>query len=216
MVRLQQVFSRHTHRFPSATDAPELLDNLRASETQLDMGSALIFGLDGRNVQLRFVEHCARVAALVDRMADAFSLEPDERSDLCSAASLHEIGMIGVSAAMVASPAALGEGALAALRAQASVGAEILSTTQSERTCRLVKHQYSDFEEMQRLFEPGSRDILLAGILRAADVFDTMMHPRPYQADLDPALTAQILLGGRGTLFHPEAVESLLQLRSVH
>ncbi|MEX1186642.1 MAG: hypothetical protein WEA80_08625 [Gemmatimonadaceae bacterium] len=49
----------------------------------------------------------------------------------------------------------------------------------------------------------------------AADALDTMLHPRPYQADLDPALPPQILRGGRGTNFHPQAVESLLQLRGL-
>lgn len=216
MLRLQQLFSRHTPRFPLGVDAAHRLDITRASDAQLDMSSALMVGLEGRNVQLRFVEHCARVAGFVDKMADAFSLDRAERSDLCAAARLHEIGMIGVPAALVASPASLDEAALAQLRAQASLGARILSTTQTERTCRLVEHQYCDFAQLRVLFKPGSRDVLLAGILRAADVLDTMLHPRPYQADLDPALTAQVLLEGRGTLFHPRAVESLLRLEVMH
>lgn len=55
--------------------------------------------------------------------------------------------------------------------------------------------------------------MLLAGLLRAADVFDTMRHPRPYQADLDPTLRPVVLQSREGTTFHPLALESLKQLR---
>ena len=190
-------------------------EQARTGDAQLEMGTALIFGLERRNTRLRFIEHCARVAALVDRMADAFSLQKSERADLFAAAQLHEIGMISVPAELIESPEELDETSLARLRSQASVGAEILRPTHTTRTCILVEHQYTDFDEVRLRFRPGSREVLLAGILRAADALDTMLHPRPYQADLDPALTPLILRGGRGTSFHPQAVESLLQLQGL-
>jgi response regulator RpfG family c-di-GMP phosphodiesterase len=201
-------------RRPSAGDDVPLLD-LRASDVQLEMGSALVFGLEQRNARLRFIEHCARVSELVGRLSDAFSLHESERTDLDAAAQLHEIGMISVPAELIETPAPLDEASLARLRSQASVGAEILRPTHSSRTCMLVEQQYTDFDEMRLRFRPASRELLLAGILRAADALDTMLHPRPYQADLDPSLTPQILRGGRGTSFHPQAVESLLQLQGM-
>lgn len=188
---------------------------LLASDVQLEMGSALVFGLEQRNARLRFIEHCARVSELVGRLADAFSLHESERADLTAAAQLHEIGMISVPAELVETPEPLDDASLARLRSQASVGAEILRPTHSSRTCMLVEQQYTDFDEIRLRFRPGSRELLLAGILRAADVLDTMLHPRPYQADLDPTVTTQILRGGRGTNFHPQAVESLLRLEGL-
>ena len=187
----------------------------RAGDAQLEMGTALILGLEKRNTRLRFIEHCARVAALVDRMAEAFSLHESERTDLFAAAQLHEIGMISVPAELIESPEELDETSLARLRSQAGVGAEILRPTHATRTCMLVEHQYTDFDEIRLRFRAGSREVLLAGILRAADALDAMLHPRPYQADLDPALLPLILRGGRGTNFHPQAVESLLQLQGL-
>jgi response regulator RpfG family c-di-GMP phosphodiesterase len=123
--------------------------------------------------------------------------------------------MISVPAELIESPEELDETSLTRLRAQASVGAEILRPTHATRTCMLVEHQYTDFDELRLRFRAGSREVLLAGILRAADALDTMLHPRPYQADLDPALPPLILRGGRGTNFHPQAVESLLQLQGL-
>jgi response regulator RpfG family c-di-GMP phosphodiesterase len=186
-----------------------------AGNAQLEMGTALIFGLEQRNARLRFVEHCARVAQLVARMAGTFLLRDAERADLYAAAQLHEIGMIAVPTELIESPEPLDERSLARLRGQASVGAEILRTTHTTRTCMLVEHQYTDFDEIRLRFRAGSREVLLAGILRAADALDTMLHPRPYQADLDPALPPLILRSGRGTNFHPQAVESLLHIQGL-
>ena len=200
-------------RPPAANRAPA--PRSRASAVQLEMGGALVFGLEQRNTRLRFIEHCARVSDLVGRLADAFSLHESERADLYAAAQLHEIGMISVPAELIETPAQLDDASLARLRSQAAVGAEILRPTQSSRTCMLVEQQYTDFDEIRLRLRPGSRELLLAGILRAADALDTMLHPRPYQADLDPKLSPQILRGGRGTSFHPQAVESLLQLEGM-
>lgn len=214
MVKFPDFFSSPQRRDGRESDST-FRAHARAGDAQLAMGTALIFGLELRNTRLRFIEHCARVAALVDRLADAFSLQPGERADLHAAAQLHEIGMISVPAELIESPEVLDESSLARLRAQAQVGAEILRATHATRTCMLVEHQYTDFDEIRLRFRSGSREVLLAGILRAADALDTMLHPRPYQADLDPALPPQILRGGRGTNFHPQAVESLLQLQGL-
>lgn len=197
-------------RSRATNDGPVL--GLLASNVQLEMGGALLFGLERRNATLRFIEHCARVSALVGRLADAFSLHESERADLTAAAQLHEIGMISVPRELIETRAPLDDASLNRLRSQASVGAEILRPTHSSRACMLVEHQYTDFDELRLRLRPGSRELLLAGILRVADALDTMLHPRPYQADLDPTLPPQILRWGRGTSFHPQVVESLLQL----
>lgn len=196
-------------------DSASFQAQTRTGTAQLEMGTALIFGLERRNTRLRFVEHCARVAEIVDRMARTFLLSDAERADLYAAAQLHEIGMIAVPAELIESPKSLDETSLARLRAQAGVGAEILRPTRTTRTCMLVEHQYTDFDEIRLRFRAGSREVLLAGILRAADALDTMLHPRPYQADLDPALPPLILRSGRGTNFHPQAVESLLRIQGL-
>lgn len=195
-------------------DSP-LQAHIRARNAQIEMGTALTLGLQRRNMRLGFIEHCARVAGLVDRMADTFFLTDAERADLYTAAQLHEIGMISIPPELIDSPESLDETSLAQLRGQARVGAEILRPTRTTRTCMLVEHQYADFDEIRLRFRAGSREVLLAGILRAADALDTMLHPRPYQADLDPALPPLILRSGRGTNFHPQAVESLLQIEGL-
>lgn len=188
-------------------------DEAANADVQFEMASALVFGLERRNVGVHFVEHCARVTALVEAMADKLGLEESEHSDLRAAAQLHEIGMIAVPAELIESRHPLDEVSLAKVRGQALIGAEILRATQTPCTARLVEHQYTDFDAIRRRFPPDGRELLFAGILRAADVLDTMLHPRPYQADLDPGLGSKVLRAGEGTRFHPDAVRSLLDLR---
>lgn len=190
-------------------------DTHRAGDTQLEMGAALMFGLERKNKRLRFVEHCARVAALVDSMAGVLRLAEDERADLCAAAQLHEVGMIAVPTDLIEKPSHLDEATVARIRQQASIGAEIVRITLGDRVSLLVETQYADFDSLRARLSPNSIETLLAGLLRAADVFDTMRHPRPYQADLDPTLGPVVLRTGEGTTFHPLALESLKQLRVI-
>jgi HD-GYP domain-containing protein (c-di-GMP phosphodiesterase class II) len=187
----------------------------RAADTQLEMGAALMFGLQRKNTRLRFVEHCARVTALVGDMARVLRLAEDERSDLCAAAQLHELGMIAVPTDLIEKPSHLDEVTIARIRQQASIGAEIVRITLGNRVSMLVETQYADFASLRARLSPNSTETLLAGLLRAADVLDTMRHPRPYQADLDPTLGPVVLREGEGTRFHPLAVESLMQLKMI-
>lgn len=181
------------------------------SATYLAMASALTFGLEARNVRLQFVEHCTRVADLADQVARELGVQADARDLLAAAAQLHEIGMISVPAEILEAPARLAPEDRALIREHAAVGATIVRATHSERTARLIEHQYTDFTVLQQVF-PDDVDLLLAGILRAADVFDAVTHPRPYQDRLRTTHRERILIQGSGSRFHPRAVEVLLHM----
>jgi putative two-component system response regulator len=182
-------------------------------ETQLEMASALNFAIEIRNPRLRFVEHCTRVTRLVDRLATEVGLDGDDFVALRYAAQLHEVGMIAVPPELIEKPESLSDDELERVRAQAWIGAEIVRATHGERTSRLIETQYTDFQELRRQHPDGSREILLAGILRVADVFDTMTHPRPYQQNLPGGRRSQVLMDGIGTKFHPVVVDTLFQVR---
>jgi putative nucleotidyltransferase with HDIG domain len=183
------------------------------SATYLAMASALTFGLDARNARLQFVEHCTRVAHLADRVARELGVPADARDVLAAAAQLHEIGMISVPVQILEAPMRIAPEDRALIREHAAVGATIVRATHSERTARLVEHQYTDFARLQQVFS-DPEDLLLAGILRAADVFDAVTHPRPYQERLRPTHRERILVQGSGSRFHPRAVEVLLHMEA--
>jgi hypothetical protein len=181
-------------------------------DAQLEMCAALMFALERRNNRLHFVEHCARVRQLVEAMADIVGLADEERADLIAAAQLHEIGMIGVPLRLVETPSRLDDFSIARIRQQATIGAEIVSATCAPRVSVLIEHQYANFGTVRARFGAESKESLLVGLLRAADVADAMLHARPYQASLDASVATDVLLRGAGTRFHPLAVASLLRL----
>ncbi|HEX2077392.1 MAG TPA: HD domain-containing phosphohydrolase [Longimicrobium sp.] len=184
-----------------------------AHATHLAMASALTFGLAARDARLGFVEHCARVAELAGRVAAELDVPAGDRDLLDAAARLHEIGILSVPAGILESPRRLVPEDRALIREHASIGAEIVRATHPERTARLIEHQYTDFAQLRQVFA-DDLDLLLAGILRAADVFDAVTHPRPYQDRLRDTHRERIFVQGSGIRFHPQAVEVLLHVEA--
>lgn len=177
-----------------------------AGEAELLMEYALTYALELRSERLGFGEHCARVAGLCEKLAVELDIPEAARSDLVAAARLHEIGMIAVPESLARADAPLSREQSERLRAQAWIGAEIARTTQTARTAWLIERQYADFAALRDEAAPGSSDLLLAGILRAADVYDTFGDtPAPRSVD-----GTRILRKGAGTTFHPRVVELLL------
>lgn len=179
------------------------------AEAKLQMTTAFMFGVEARNHRSRFVEHGARVSVLCDWLAMNFDVHEEARRDLRSAAQLHELGMMAIPTELVDSPTRLDDTAIERIRSQAGISAEICRSTQSARTVRLIEEQYTDFPLLQKRFAEGSMDILLAGILRVADAFDAITHPRPYQEHIPAAQRMQTLSDGEGTRFHPLVIEML-------
>ncbi|HEU4883361.1 MAG TPA: HD domain-containing phosphohydrolase [Longimicrobium sp.] len=205
---INRLFGRHP---APPTDTGLTPSHSPFDATYLAMASALTFGLEARNARLCFVEHCTRVADLADHVAAELGVPEDARDLLGAAARLHEIGIISVPAEILEAPTRLVPEDRALIREHAAVGAAIVRATHSERTARLVEHQYTDFARLQQVF-PDDVDLLLAGILRAADVFDAVTHPRPYQDRLRSTHRERILVQGSGSRFHPRAVEVLLHM----
>lgn len=207
---INRLFGRH----PAETTDPDLAPAHNPFDaTYLAMATALTFGLEERNASLRFVEHCSRVADLAGHVAAELGVQADARDLLGAAARLHEIGMISVPAGILEAPTRLDPQDRALIREHAAVGARIVRATHSERTARLIEHQYTDFARLQQVFSDDV-DLLLAGILRAADVFDAVTHPRPYQDRLRSTHRERILVQGSGSRFHPAAVEVLLHMQA--
>jgi putative two-component system response regulator len=181
------------------------------SDTHLALACALTFGLDARNRRAGFIEHCARVAFLVDGLAARAGIPREQAEEAVIAARLHEVGMVTVPAELLETPRALSADELARVRQQAEASATIARATQSETTALLIRQQYVDFDELRGRLPPRSLEVLLAGILRVADVYDALMYPRPYQQRLPAWYPHRIIREGAGRKFHPEAAALLLE-----
>jgi hypothetical protein len=156
--------------------------------------------------------HSARVALLAREIGSAMRLSRDKIDILGHAAELHEIGMVSVPAGLVESPDPLTATQLMRVRAQAWIGGEMLRTAYPRLKGDLVEAQYSDLPGLVRWFPKGSDEYHMAGILRVADVFDTLKHPRPYQRNVPEDRWREVVESGAGQIFHRQAAETLLRI----
>ncbi len=173
---------------------------------------AIIAEFDEREKTLGLLEHTARVVGLTERLALAFRLGAQARTDLLNAARLHETGMIAIPPAIVATPQWLPDAVIDRIRAQAVVSAQIACSTQTQRTVWLIEEQYSDYEQLRAELADDSEDLLLAGILRVADAYDAVTFPRPYQQGVSNQERFFGLLLGQGTKYHPDVIDKLWDL----
>jgi response regulator RpfG family c-di-GMP phosphodiesterase len=181
-------------------------------QTRRVMASAVLADLEARNEKLGLFGHSTRVAEIADKLAQRFSLSPDARLDLTTAARLHEVGMIAVPPNLVDSPDRLPPETVARIRSQAFFSAEIARATQNSRTVRLIEEQYTEYRFLAARFRDDNETMLLAGILHVVDAFDAVTFPRPYQQDVPDEVRLDGLLLGQGTLFHPDVVDQLCEL----
>lgn len=185
----------------------------KIEHTDTAIQCALSFGWQAQTWRFGLVEHSARVAMLARWIAEQMEIPEADVVTLEHAAQLHEIGMLAVPHSLIRTPRPLTSAELARVRAHASIGAEIVRAAYEPIKGDLVEHQYSDYTTIRRRFSDDESTAELAGILRVADVFDTLLHPRPYQQDLPPDRWQGILGDGVGTRFHPAATTVLLHLR---
>lgn len=184
----------------------------REEDTQIDIAAALTFALYAMEPRLGVGRHCARVARGVRQLAEQLGLEGDDLRSLVRAAQLHEIGLVAIPMELLETPASLTERELRRVRAHSWIGAEIVRRTETDLTAWLVRHQYTDHEALRARFPDNHREVLLAGLLRVADVADALAEPRPYQQPFPPQRREEVLSTGMGTRFHPEAVQAALRI----
>jgi putative two-component system response regulator len=158
-------------------------------------------------------EHAKRVGRLAAQIADELRLPAEEVELIWRAATLHDIGKIGVSDAILLKPGKLTPDEMRVMKRHTRIGAEILSGGRSayvrmaERIA-LTHHEWWDGSGYMGL---RGEDIPIEGrIVAIADVFDALIHERPYKSawSVEAAVTHIVALRGRH--FEPRVVDAFL------
>jgi response regulator RpfG family c-di-GMP phosphodiesterase len=157
--------------------------------------------------------HAERVADLCRQVAAELRLTAADTAVLIDAALLHEIGYVGVPLELLHKLEPLTAAELERIRGHAATGGAILRQVPSlRRAATVVERQGADMDELAREFEGDPAGALLAGVLRAADAYDAITHPRAYRGALPAAHAREVLARGAGGAFHPAAVRALLRV----
>jgi len=161
-------------------------------------------------------EHAERVGVLAALLAQVIGMHRDEVQIIRRAATLHDVGKIGIPDAILMKPGPLSEDEFAVMKKHTAIGARILSGSQYPllqvaRKIALSHHEYWDGAG----YTTGSlgQEIPLVGRLVAvADVFDSLTHRRPYKEAFTVETAIQVVRQKSGTHFDPKVVRAFEQL----
>lgn len=160
-------------------------------------------------------QHAQRVGNVSAQIAEAIGLPADQVELIRQAASLHDVGKIGIPDRILMKPGKLSPEEYEEIKTHTVIGARILSDGTSRllqlaEEIALYHHERWDgygYAELCGISIP-----LAARIVTIADVFDVLTHERPYKpAQSLPEARAEIERC-KGLQFDPELVDAFLSL----
>lgn len=159
-------------------------------------------------------EHTRRVGIGAALIAEALELSPGFTETLQIAARLHDVGKIGISDAVLLKAGKLSVAEYEDMKRHTLIGARLLSGGQSEvlkmaRQIALTHHERWDGNGYPHGLA-GSEIPLVGRIVALADVFDALMHKRPYKSAWEKAEALAELARQRGRHFDPELTDAAL------
>jgi response regulator RpfG family c-di-GMP phosphodiesterase len=182
-------------------------------DAQLEMVTALALTMEAKDPYMH--GHCDRVATLAQRIAGEMGLDEEEIDRVGTAATLHEIGKLGISLDLLHRKGPLSEGELEEVRRHAQTGAQIIGSVHSLRDLApLIANQYIDFAELPERIPSDAPEFVLCSILRVADTYDALTSNRSYRRHLSRERWEAILREGSGTRFHPEAIAAFFRVEA--
>jgi putative two-component system response regulator len=153
-------------------------------------------------------EHAARVGRTVALLATELGLPEHEIEVLRRAAPLHDIGKIGIPDAILLKRGPLTAAEFDLMRTHAPIGAQILSGSQFAILGAAERIAGTHHERWDGSGYPNGAqgdEIPLAGrLVSIADVFDALMHERPYKEAWPLERAIEEIVGLAGKQFDPE------------
>jgi response regulator RpfG family c-di-GMP phosphodiesterase len=185
------------------------LDSLR-----LEMLRRLALAAEYRDDNTR--EHTERVAALAARLGQRLGLSDIAVAHIRHAAPLHDLGKIAIPDSILLKPGLLSSAEFEVVKTHAEAGARVLADADSELLEAAESIARSHHERWDGSGYPdalaGEQIPLVGRLVHVADVFDVLLHERPYKDALSVEDAAQEIAGGAGSQFDPDVVEAFTEL----
>jgi diguanylate cyclase (GGDEF)-like protein len=181
-------------------------------QTQMEVVSRLAMAAEFRDDATG--EHTRRVGIASALIAESLGLSRHFIDTLRVAARLHDVGKIGIPDAVLLKAGKLSVPEFEEMKRHTLIGARLLSGGQSEvlnmaRQIALTHHERWDGNGYPNGLT-GPEIPLVGRIVALADVFDALMHRRPYKSAWEKAEALAELARQRGRHFDPELVGAAL------
>ncbi len=160
--------------------------------------------------------HAQRVGLLSALLGERLGLPEEEVELLHRAAPLHDVGKIGIPDHILLKPGRLTDDEFSQMKEHVAVGSRLLSQGRSRLIVmaeRIAAYHHERWDGSG--YPRGLRgdDIPLVGqIVAVADVFDTLIHERPYKHAWPLAEAVEEIRRQRGRWFAPRVVDAFLAL----
>ena len=159
--------------------------------------------------------HTRRVGRTAGRIAAELSLSDDQVESIARAAQLHDIGMIGIPDAIVLKPDQLTLDEWDVLKTHTILGARLLSGSESpvlQLAEEITLYHHENWDGTGYTPGLGGDEIPLAArIASVADVFDSLIHDRPYARGWPVDDSIEWIVDQKGRKFDPAVVEAFLR-----
>ncbi len=156
--------------------------------------------------------HILRTGLLSEVLARGIGWDESLVQQIRLAASMHDIGKIGIPDSILCKPARLTDREFELMKTHTLIGARMLDGAESPvlqmaRDIAIAHHEKWDGSG----YPYGLRadEIPMAAqIVAIADVFDALTHERVYRPALSEAQALKVLRKASGTHFHPELIDA--------
>ncbi len=157
-------------------------------------------------------EHTERVGALAARLAGALGLADLDVGLIRRAAPLHDLGKIAIPDSILLKPGRLEPEEYEVVKTHAVLGAHVLEDGGSPLLDTAAPIARSHHERWDGAGYPdglaGSAIPVAGRLVHVADVFDVLVHERPYRDSLSSEQAAQEIRTGAGSQFDPDVVRA--------
>jgi putative nucleotidyltransferase with HDIG domain len=154
--------------------------------------------------------HSERVTRVAVQLAGELGLTEAERLTLTRGCLLHDIGKVGIPAAILDKSDRLTDEEFAIVKRHPEIGAQILGSIPAFRDLLpIVRSHHERFDGRGYPDRLVGTDIpWLARITAVADVFDALASARPYRDGMPLETVRRIIAEGSGSHFDPRVVQA--------
>ena len=161
-------------------------------------------------------EDTERVAALASRVDQRLGLSELAVTHIRHAAPLHDLGKIAIPDSILLKPGRLAPDEFEVVKTHAEAGARVLAEADSELLEVAESIARSHHERWDGTGYPdalaGEAIPLVGRLVHVADVFDVLVHERPYKESWTVEAAVEEIRSGSGTQFAPEVVGAFERL----
>jgi len=158
--------------------------------------------------------HQSRVGRVAVMIGESLGLGEESCTGLRLAATLHDVGKVGIPLEILTKPAKLDHSEFSMMKTHAAKGYDILRNVRSVWPLARVAYEHHECLDGSG-YPQGLKggDILLESQIAAvADIVESMTAHRPYRAGLPMKTALETVRGMRGSKLNPDAVDTCVTL----